>query len=75
MVHHGAGSGVTGDMADGETVLNHIVPRLEAVEHNLVAAGNVHREGHAFHHLAFGKVLKRYRHVIGRIYLNVLHKV
>ena len=75
MVHHGTGFGVTGHVADRETVLNHVVPRLEGLEHNLVAAGNVHREGHAFHHLAFGKVLERHRHVIGRVYLNVLHKV
>ncbi len=73
MVHQGAGFRVTGYVTDGETVLNHVLPCLEAVEHDLVAAGNVHLQRHAFHHLALGKVLERHRHVVGRVNLNVLH--
>ena len=73
MVHHGASLGITGDMADGETVLDHIVILPEVIEHNLMTAGNVHAKGDAFHDLALGKVLQGDGNVVGRVYLNVLH--
>ena len=73
MVHHSAGSGITGDMADGKTVLDHIVILPEVIEDNLMTAGNVHAKGDAFHDLALGKVLQGDGNVVGRVYLNVLH--
>ena len=73
MVHQGAGFGIPGHMADGETVLDYVLPCPEALEDDFMAAGNVRREGDAFHHLSLGKVLKGYRHVVGRIDFDVFH--
>ena len=73
VVHHGAHGDILRYMADGITVLDDVVSGFEAFQHNLVAAGNVHLKHDAFHHFPLHEVLKRYGHIVGRVYLDVLH--
>ena len=74
MIHHGPCSGITRDMADGETVLNHVLPCFEVPEHNLMSAGHGNLQRHTLNHLACRQVLQRHGHIIVRIYFYILHK-
>ena len=74
MVHHGTGGRIHCHVADGESVFNHVLPRPEALQHNLMAAGNIGKQRYAFHHLSLGKVLQGHRHIIGRIDFDVSHR-
>ena len=73
MIHHGSGGGVTGHVADGIAILDHIVPSLKGRKNNLVTPRNVHGKDNAFHNITFREVLKGDGNVVGRVYLNILH--
>ena len=74
VVHHRAGGRIPRHMPDREAVLDDVFPGLEVVENDLVPAGNVHRQGHAFHHGPLGEVLEGDGDVVGGVDLDVIHR-
>ena len=74
VVHHGTGGRIARHVPDRETVLDDVLPGLEVPEDNLVPAGNIHRQGHAFHDGPFGEVLKGDGDVVGGVDLDVVHR-
>ena len=73
VVHHRARRGILGDMADGETVLNNIIPSLKPVQYNLVPPRDVGDQRHTLHHRTFREVLQGNGDVVGGVDLDVIH--
>ena len=73
VVDHGAFGGVLGHMADGKAVLDDVLPCLEVLKDDLVAARDIDKKGYAFHYLTFGEVLESDGDVVGRVDFDVFH--
>jgi|GEM_PF-5488026 len=65
------------DLGTGRSVGSHVADReavVKVFEDYLMAAGDVREKGHTLHHLSFRKVLEGDGHVVGGVYLDVLHQ-
>ena len=75
-VHPAAGSGVSGGVADGEAVLDHVLTVLDGLHGHLVALRNVlqssHRKTVHFHQRALGNGVQGNDHVVDGADMNCL---